>query len=121
MYGAPNNLLRQSDVATLTDGEQTYLTNDHLSSFPALSPDGRRVVFSTGRDGEFHAELGFERLALFTASAAGGDEERLTKGPFDTEPECPPDGSKVAGAVRARRAEATNCGRWTSKRNGSGG
>jgi TolB protein len=101
VYGAPNKLLRQSDVATLTDGEQTYLTNDHLSSFPAFSSDGRRVVFSTGRDGEFHADLGFERLALFTGSPTGGDEERLTKGPFDTEPEWSPDGSKVV-FVRGR-------------------
>jgi dipeptidyl aminopeptidase/acylaminoacyl peptidase len=54
-----------------------------------------RVVFASGRDGEFDPELGFERLALFTVSSDGGDAERLTSGPYDHQPDWSPDGSKV--------------------------
>jgi WD40-like Beta Propeller Repeat len=87
--------LRQTDVAVLMEGNQVRVTKDHLSQDPSFSPNGGRIVFSTGRDGDFNPELGFERLALFTASSTGGDEQRLTDGPFDSEPDWSPDGSKV--------------------------
>jgi dipeptidyl aminopeptidase/acylaminoacyl peptidase len=44
-------------------------------------------------------------LALFTVDYAGGDEERLTNGPFDMEPAWSPDGSSVV-FVRRRYGEA---------------
>jgi hypothetical protein len=93
--------LRQTDVATFRAGRITRVTTDQLSHDPSFSPDGGRVVFSSGRDGEFDPELGYDRLALFTASSAGGDEERLTSGVYDHQPDWSPDGSKVV-FVRSR-------------------
>jgi Tol biopolymer transport system component len=87
--------LRQTDVAVLGREEVVRATEDQLSEDPSFSPDGTRIVFSSGRDGNFHPELGYERRALFTASSGGGEERRLTRGPYDAEPDWSPDGSAV--------------------------
>lgn len=102
-YTAPARPLRSSDVVVF-DGKETILvTNDHLSGDPSLSPAGDKLVFSTARDGGYYdPEYGEpEALSLFTASSTGGDEDRLTSGPYDTEPEWSPDGSLVV-FVRGR-------------------
>jgi Tol biopolymer transport system component len=95
---------RQADLAVLDGGEQVRVTDDHFSQQPSFNPDGSEIVFSSGRDGEFDAELGFERLALFTVGFTGGGEQRLTSGPYDTEPAWSPDRSKVV-FVRVRHSE----------------
>ena len=97
--------LRQTDLAVLEAGAQMRVTDDHLSQHPSFDPDGSEIVFSSGRDGVFDPELGFERLALFTVGAAGDGEERLTNGPFDMEPSWSPDGSRVV-FVRRHHGEA---------------
>ena len=87
--------LRQTNVAVLHQGKVVNVTTDELSQDPSFSPDGSRVVFSSGRDGVFDPEVGYSRLALFTASSTGGDEQRLTSGVYDYQPDWSPDGSRV--------------------------
>src|ERR671923_2214033 len=94
-YTAAAKQLRQTDVVTFRAGATTRVTTDQLSQNPSFSPDGSGIVFSSGRDGEFDPEVGYDRLALFTASSSGGDEQRLTKGAYDDQPDWSPDGSKV--------------------------
>ena len=65
--------IRQTDVAVLNDGDVVRVTHDQLSQDPSFSPDGDRIVFSTGRGGDVDFEYGdgYERLALFTATWDG--------------------------------------------------
>lgn len=57
---------------------------------PDWSPDGRRIVFQSYRDGNFH---------VWMIEADGTGLRQLTSGPFDCrEPRFSPDGSKVAFA-----------------------
>jgi WD40-like Beta Propeller Repeat len=99
--------LRQTEVGAFHEGNVVRVTTDQLSQDPSFSPDGSRVVFSSGRDGEFDPEVGYSRLALFTANSTGGDEERLTSGVYDYEPDWSPDGSKVV-FVRRRYSASQN-------------
>jgi Tol biopolymer transport system component len=94
-YRVDAKQLRQTDMAVLERGEQTIVTDDHLSLDPSFDPSGQKIVFASGRGGDFHPELGFERLGLFTATSSGSDVERLTSGPFDFMPDWSHDGSKV--------------------------
>ena len=96
-YDAPSDdLLRGSKVLVLDDGREVDVAGDDLSMDPSLSPDGSEVVFASGRDGDFAADAGYERLALFVADADGTDVRRLTSGPYDYAPDWSPDGSEVA-------------------------
>jgi dipeptidyl aminopeptidase/acylaminoacyl peptidase len=99
--------LRQTEVGAFHEGNVVRVTTDQLSQDPSFSPDGSRVVFSSGRDGEFDPEVGYSRLALFTANSTGGDEERLTSGVYDYEPDWSPNGSKVV-FVRRRYSASQN-------------
>jgi Tol biopolymer transport system component len=97
-YTAPakNERLRQSDVAVFRDGRQSYLTTDGLSIHPSFSPDGKSIVFSSGRGGDIDVEaIGYDRLRLFIANSSGGEDEQLTVGPFDSDPDWSPDGTRV--------------------------
>ncbi len=87
--------LRQTEVGAFHEGNVVRVTTDQLSQDPSFSPDGSQVVFSSGRDGEFDPEVGYSRLALFTANWTGVDEERLTSGVYNYEPDWSPDGAKV--------------------------
>jgi eukaryotic-like serine/threonine-protein kinase len=64
--------------------------------YPSWSPDGKRIVFMSNRDGA---------LSLWVISADGGVPTRLTKGgSIDYQPSWSPDGKWIAygsGAVRA--------------------
>ena len=97
-YTAPakKGRIRQSDVAVFGDGRQRFLTTDGLSVHPSFSPDGSRIVFSSGLGGDIDVEaIGYDHLRLFVANSTGGQRERLTSGPFDADPDWSPDGSRV--------------------------
>ena len=91
-YTAPAPPLRSTDVVVLDNEKEVLVTDDHVSQDPSFNADATRIVFSSGRDGEYDPELGFERLALFTESATGDSEERLTGGPYDHQPNWSPAG-----------------------------
>ena len=94
-YVFPTKELREHDIGVLQGGRRFRITHDHVSSDPSFSPDGERLVFSTARDGTYDPEVGPDHLALFTASSTGGEERRLTHGPYDWQPDWSPNGSTI--------------------------
>lgn len=57
-------------------------------AWPSLSPDGKRIVFRSGRDGNFE---------IYIMGAEGGNVRRLTNDPgLDTMPVFSPDGNHIA-------------------------
>ena len=69
--------------------DATNLTNDpSLDDEPDLSPDGSKVVFFSGREGNAY---------LYIMNADGSDLQRLTEGQGgDVSPRWSPDGSRIA-------------------------
>jgi Tol biopolymer transport system component len=73
----------------VTGGAAKRLTDDFTDgALPHWSPDGRRLVFQSYRDGNYH---------LWTVGADGTGLTQLTRGPFDCrEPRFSPDGGRIA-------------------------
>ena len=64
--------------------------DDGLSTDPALSPDGRFLIYASDRGGE-------QNLSLWRIDVAGGEPTRLTSEPYDDrEPAIHPNGHKIA-------------------------
>ncbi|MDQ3951646.1 MAG: hypothetical protein M3279_01585 [Actinomycetota bacterium] len=70
--------LRQDDIA-VTDGEGGIrrLTDDHASWDPSFSPDGSKIVFTTGRHGTHLECCGFDRQDVYVMSSDGTDQYPL--------------------------------------------
>ena len=70
-------------------GRARRLTDDlQDATLPSWSPDGRRIVFQSYREGNFH---------LYVIDAEGGTPRKLTSGRYDNrEPVFSPDGTKIA-------------------------
>ncbi len=81
----------QNDIFSMNpDGSDVFqLTDDPAyDTSPAVSPDGRRVLFVSERDGNSE---------IYVMNADGSDETRLTFDPFpDTAPAWSPDGQWIA-------------------------
>lgn len=78
----------QQIVSVGKDGkDRKTLTSGGLNNWPAYSPDGRRIAFSSSRDGE---------LGLYVMTADGGDVRRVTqlKG-MHARPCWSPDGTRL--------------------------
>jgi len=76
------------------DGKAENLTSkvDGNNALPDVSPDGRRIVFRSGRDGNFE---------IYLLELEGGKLQRLTDdAAADTMPAFSPDGSTVAFSSR---------------------
>jgi hypothetical protein len=73
----------------LPDGTVLNLTNHpSADAYPSLSPDGRRVLFVSNRDGPSH---------VFLVGADGSGLVRLTDSGYgDTQPQWAPDGQRIA-------------------------
>jgi hypothetical protein len=79
------NNLRRSDIPKLT---LRRLTGGDVASSVSLSPDGKRVVYSSDRSGSLH---------LWLQELAGGEPVRLTTdSSADTDPVFSPDGNVIA-------------------------
>ena len=69
----------------------TITDNSFADGNPSLSPDGRRVAFESGRDGNFE---------IYAMDVDGGNPVRLTTHPAsDRDPAWAPDGSRIAFAT----------------------
>jgi Tol biopolymer transport system component len=83
--------LKKSDIYAIdVDGSQEkMLTNSPgLDAFPAWSPDGERIAFTSARDGNWE---------LYVMDANGSEQRRLTKTPENEGvPAWSPDGEKIA-------------------------
>ena len=68
---------------------QTRLTfNNFRDVCPSISPDGRKILFSSNRDGDYE---------IYVMSRNGSNQQRLTTSVgFDLHPDWSPDGSKIA-------------------------
>ena len=78
------------DLRTGTDMRLT--TSQGPDESPAYSPNGQRIAFSSGRDGE--------NFRIFTMSADGSDVRQLTDD-HGTSPAWSPDGSTIVFASRS--------------------
>jgi serine/threonine protein kinase/tricorn protease-like protein len=93
------------DIWRLTAGgkPEAFLVSSAVDANAQFSPDGRRVVFASGRSGE--------GIAMWLANADGSGVVQLTHGPEDYHgsPRWSPDGRWVAYDARGKN------GRWNIK------
>src|SRR3954469_12267449 len=80
------NLLLVTFLATIALPSFTQVGN-YTDDNPALSPDGKRIVFMSDRDGD---------IEIYAMNADGSSPQRLTHSPGrDAHPEWSPDGTKI--------------------------
>jgi Tol biopolymer transport system component len=75
-------------VMNADGSEQTRLTNNSTNDLdPCFSPDGKKITFSSERDGNHE---------IYVMNADGSEQERLTNNPvYDGYPFWSPDGKKI--------------------------
>ena len=81
-----------------TDGRNPQnLTNDPNSdASPAWSPDGKRIAFTSYRDGHVHAIHGWPTAEIYVMDTDGGNPQNLTNDlNDDRHPSWSPDGKRI--------------------------
>jgi Tol biopolymer transport system component len=111
--------VRQYDVAALhpETGKETRISKDHASWDPAVSPDGRSIVFVSGRDGSWDEAGAYHTSSLYVMDVDGGNQRRLVPGKHFEDPAWSPDGEWIAFAGDYDREDAN--GIWIVRPDGS--
>ena len=78
-------------------GNQQRLTNHpRHDGNPAWSPDGKRIAFTSDRDGHVHAIHGWPTSEIYVMDANGGNQQGLTNNlNDDRQPAWSPDGKRI--------------------------
>ena len=81
------------------DGRNLRRLTNHpdIDSLPSWSPDGKRIVFASKRDGHVDAIHGFATNEIYVMDADGDNPQNLTNNPQeDWYPSWSPDGQQIA-------------------------
>ncbi len=93
-------------VMTADGGDLRRLTNNRATDHsPSWSPDGKRIVFMSARDGHIDANHGSPTFEIYVMAADGSNPRNLTNNPhYDMSPSWSPDGKQIVFASLSRFA-----------------
>ena len=84
-------------VMDINGKNQHRLTNNrHEDWAPVWSPDGKRIIFVSDRDGHVHAKHGWPTSEIYVMDDDGQNSQKLTNNPADDRsPSWSPDGKQI--------------------------